>query len=62
MYKKKGTKVDQISACYQLDKTRIYKTVNIKVLLSICLLLTSAHAQEYIFTILKKLMIAKIER
>jgi hypothetical protein len=35
MYKKKGTKVDQISACYQLDKIRIYKTVNIKALLAI---------------------------
>ena len=54
MYKKKGTKVDQISACYQLDKIRIYKTVNIKALLAICLLPTPAHTWDYVFTILKK--------
>jgi hypothetical protein len=54
MYKKKGTKVDQISACYQLDKIRIYKTVNIKALLAICLIHTSAHKRDYVFTISKK--------
>lgn len=54
MFKKKGTKVDQISACYQLDKIRIYKSVNIKALLAICLIPTLVHIRDYVFTILKK--------